>query len=107
MEVTMDWNRIEGNWKEAKGKIKQKWGQLTDDDLAQINGRRDQLEGRIQQRYGLAKDLVRKDIDDWLDAQPERPDASLVGREHVMSSSEDPQQRSVIPARQARQGVIG
>jgi uncharacterized protein YjbJ (UPF0337 family) len=66
----VDWNRIEGNWKEAKGKIKQKWGQLTDDDLAQINGRRDQLEGRIQQRYGLAKDLVRKDVDDWLDAQP-------------------------------------
>jgi uncharacterized protein YjbJ (UPF0337 family) len=42
----MDWNRIEGNWKEAKGKIKQKWGQLTDDDLTQVNGRRDQLEGR-------------------------------------------------------------
>src|SRR5215831_15008049 len=67
----MDWNRVEGNWKEVKGKIKQKWGQLTDDDLAQINGRRDQLEGKIQQRYGLAKDLVRKDIDDWLDAQPQ------------------------------------
>jgi uncharacterized protein YjbJ (UPF0337 family) len=66
----MDWNRIEGNWKEAKGKIKQKWGQLTDDDLAQVNGSRDQLEGKIQQRYGLAKDLVRQDIDDWLDAQP-------------------------------------
>lgn len=66
----MDWNRVEGNWKEVKGKIKQKWGQLTDDDLAQINGRRDQLEGRLQQRYRLAKDLVRKDVDDWLDAQP-------------------------------------
>jgi uncharacterized protein YjbJ (UPF0337 family) len=59
-----------GDWKEAKGKIKQKWGQLTDDDLAQINGRRDQLEARIQRRYGLAKDLVRKDVEDWLDAQP-------------------------------------
>jgi uncharacterized protein YjbJ (UPF0337 family) len=44
----MDWDRIEGNWKEAKGKIKQKWGQLTDDDLTQVNGRRDQLEGKIQ-----------------------------------------------------------
>lgn len=48
----MDWNRIEGNWKEAKGKIKQKWGQLTDDDLTQINGRRDQLEGKIALRFG-------------------------------------------------------
>lgn len=69
-EMHMDWNRIEGNWKEVKGKVKQKWGQLTDDDLTQINGKRDQLEGRIQQRYGLAKDQVRKDVDDWLNAQP-------------------------------------
>jgi uncharacterized protein YjbJ (UPF0337 family) len=53
-----------------KRRAKQKWDQLTEDDLAQIDGRRDQLEGRIQQRYGLAKDLVRKDVDDWLDAQP-------------------------------------
>jgi uncharacterized protein YjbJ (UPF0337 family) len=68
--VVMDWNRIEGNWKQAKGKVKEKWGQLTDDDLSQINGRRDQLEGRIQQRYGLAKDMVRKDVDDWLRQQP-------------------------------------
>jgi len=60
----MDWNRVEGNWKEVKGKIKQQWGQLTDNDLAQINGRRDQLEGKVQQRYGLAKDRVRKDADD-------------------------------------------
>ena len=47
-----------------KGKIKQQWGQLTDNDLAQINGRRDQLEGKVQQRYGLAKDRVRKDVKD-------------------------------------------
>jgi uncharacterized protein YjbJ (UPF0337 family) len=46
----MDYNRIEEKWKDGKGKIKQKWGQLTDDDLAQINGHRDQLEGKIQQR---------------------------------------------------------
>ena len=44
----MDWNRIEGNWKTTKGKIKEKWGQLTDDDLAQINGRCNQLEGKIR-----------------------------------------------------------
>jgi uncharacterized protein YjbJ (UPF0337 family) len=56
----------EGNWKQTKGKIKEKWGQLTDDDLTQINGKRDQLEGKIQERYGLAKDRARKDIDEWL-----------------------------------------
>jgi uncharacterized protein YjbJ (UPF0337 family) len=65
----MDWNRIEGNWKQAKGKIQEKWGQLTDDDLKEINGKREQLEGRIQQRYGLAKDMARRDVDDWLKQQ--------------------------------------
>ena len=65
----MDWNRIEGNWKSAKGKVKEKWGQLTDDDINTIDGQRDQLEGKIQQRYGLAKDMVRKDVDDWLKTQ--------------------------------------
>jgi uncharacterized protein YjbJ (UPF0337 family) len=66
---SMDWNRVEGNWKQVKGKVKEKWGQLTDDDLDVISGQRDQLEGKIQERYGLAKDQVRKDVDDWYTAQ--------------------------------------
>jgi uncharacterized protein YjbJ (UPF0337 family) len=66
LEETMDWNRVEGNWKQTKGKIKEKWGQLTDDDLTQINGRREQLEGKIQERYGVAKDRAREDVEDWL-----------------------------------------
>ncbi len=61
----MDWNRIEGNWKQFKGSAKEKWGKLTDDDLTVIEGRRDQLEGKLQQRYGFAKDQVKKDVDDW------------------------------------------
>ncbi|MHA6690619.1 CsbD family protein [Devosia sp. A449] len=65
----MDWNRVEGNWKQMTGKIKAQWGKLTDDDLAQINGNREQLEGKIQERYGKAKDEVRKDIDDWYGRQ--------------------------------------
>ena len=65
----MDWNRVEGNWKQVKGKVKEKWGQLTEDDLDVIAGRRDQLEGKIQERYGLAKDQVRRDIDDWYATQ--------------------------------------
>jgi uncharacterized protein YjbJ (UPF0337 family) len=66
----MDWNLIEGNWKQTQGKIKEKWGKLTDDDLTKINGQREQLEGIIQQRYGLAKDMVRKDVDAWLKSLP-------------------------------------
>jgi uncharacterized protein YjbJ (UPF0337 family) len=62
----MDWDRIEGNWKQFTGKVKEKWGDLTDDDLTTINGRRDQLEGKIQERYGYTKDQVKKEVDDWL-----------------------------------------
>jgi uncharacterized protein YjbJ (UPF0337 family) len=63
----MNWDRVEGNWKQFSGRVKEKWGQLTDDDLAQINGNREQLEGKIQARYGYAKDQVKKDVDSWLD----------------------------------------
>ena len=66
----MDWNRIEGNWKQFSGRVKEKWGKLTNDDLAVINGRRDQLEGKIQERYGIAKDQVRSDVDTWLRSLP-------------------------------------
>jgi uncharacterized protein YjbJ (UPF0337 family) len=62
----MNWDRIEGNWKQFTGKVKEKWGKLTDDEIAQIDGNREQLEGKIQARYGYAKDQVRKDVDDWL-----------------------------------------
>jgi uncharacterized protein YjbJ (UPF0337 family) len=62
----MDWNRIEGSWKELKGKIKQQWGNLTDDDLDRIAGKREELEGKLQQRYGLTKDAAREQIDDWM-----------------------------------------
>ena len=54
--------------KEVKGKVKEKWGKLTDDDLTAINGQRDQLEGRLQQRYGFAKDQAREDVDTWFSA---------------------------------------
>jgi uncharacterized protein YjbJ (UPF0337 family) len=64
-ECVMDWNRIEGNWKQFKGRAKEKWGRLTDDDLDVVNGRRDQLEGKIQERYGLAKDKAKQDVDAW------------------------------------------
>ena len=64
----MNWDRIEGNWTEFKGKVKQQWGKLTDDDLTVIEGNRDELAGRLQQRYGYAKDKARKEIDSWLDA---------------------------------------
>jgi len=65
----MDWNRVEGSWKQVKGTVKEKWGKLTDDDLDVINGRREQLEGKLQERYGFAKDQIRKEVDAWYSAQ--------------------------------------
>lgn len=65
----MDWNRVEGSWKQVKGAVKANWGKLTDDDLDVINGRREQLEGKLQERYGLAADQIRKDVDTWYGAQ--------------------------------------
>jgi len=61
----MNWDRIEGNWKQFSGKIKEKWGQLTDDELTRINGDRQQLEGLIQERYGYARDKAREEVDRW------------------------------------------
>ena len=64
----MNWDRVEGNWKEIKGKAKQQWGKLTDDDLDVIEGRRDELEGRLQKHYGYAKDTVKTELILGLDA---------------------------------------
>ena len=62
----MNWDRIEGNWREFRGKVKEKWGKLTDDDLDVINGRREQLLGRIQQHYGLARDEAERELNEWM-----------------------------------------
>jgi uncharacterized protein YjbJ (UPF0337 family) len=61
----MDWNRVEGNWKQLKGRAKQQWGKLTDDDLTAAAGRREELVGKVQQRYGMAMDVARKQVDEW------------------------------------------
>ncbi|HEX2930757.1 MAG TPA: CsbD family protein [Candidatus Binatia bacterium] len=62
----MNWNQVQGQWKQIKGKAKVKWGKLTDDEIDVIEGNRDQLVGKIQQRYGVAKEQAEKDVDDWI-----------------------------------------
>jgi uncharacterized protein YjbJ (UPF0337 family) len=59
----MNWDQIEGNWKQFKGKVKEKWGQLTDDDLDQAAGKRDQIIGRLQARYGWQRDQAERELD--------------------------------------------
>jgi uncharacterized protein YjbJ (UPF0337 family) len=66
-EIAMNWDRVEGNWKQVTGKAKEKWGKLTDDDLTVINGKQDQLVGRVQERYGIAKDEAERQVKEWAD----------------------------------------
>ncbi len=63
----MNKDRIEGNWKQLKGKVKQQWGKLTDDDLDQIEGNYEILSGRLQEAYGLSKEDAEKRISEWND----------------------------------------
>lgn len=61
----MNWDQIEGKWKQFKGAAKQKWGKLTDDDLDFVGGKRDQLVGKIQERYGMSKEEAHREIENW------------------------------------------
>jgi uncharacterized protein YjbJ (UPF0337 family) len=71
METEMNQDRIEGNWKLVKGKVKEQWGELTDDDLDVIAGKRDQLLGRIQQRHGIAKDEAERQVETFERRNPD------------------------------------
>jgi len=64
-ENTMNWDTIKGNWKQVVGKIKEKWGKLTDDDLTMAEGKKDQLVGAIQNRYGYEKEQAEREVDDF------------------------------------------
>jgi uncharacterized protein YjbJ (UPF0337 family) len=59
----MNWDRIEGNWMKLKGRVKEQWGKLTDDDIDVIAGKRDQLVGKIQESYGITKDEAEKQVE--------------------------------------------
>jgi uncharacterized protein YjbJ (UPF0337 family) len=71
----MNSDQLEGKWKQVKGQVREKWGQLTDDDIHVIAGRRDQLVGRVQERYGIAKEKASQEVDSFLnglDAETKR-----------------------------------
>jgi uncharacterized protein YjbJ (UPF0337 family) len=61
----MNWDRVEGNWKQFKGKVKEQWGKLTDDQLDVIGGKREQLAGRVQEVYGVSRDEAERQIADF------------------------------------------
>jgi uncharacterized protein YjbJ (UPF0337 family) len=61
----MNWERIKGKWDELKGSAKARWGELTDDDLREIEGKREALTGKLEQRHGMAKEQAERGIDEW------------------------------------------
>jgi uncharacterized protein YjbJ (UPF0337 family) len=61
----MNWDQIVGNWKQAEGKAKEKWGKLTDNDWMVVKGKREQLVGKVQERYGIAKEAAEKQVADF------------------------------------------
>ena len=65
-EYRMNSDQLQGKWKELKGAVRERWGKLTDDDLDVISGQQEQLIGRIQNRYGIAKDAAQKEVDEWM-----------------------------------------
>lgn len=60
----MNWDQVAGNWKQFRGKVREKWGDLTDDELDQIAGKRDQLVGALQKRYGYARDQAEREVEE-------------------------------------------
>jgi uncharacterized protein YjbJ (UPF0337 family) len=76
----MNWDQMEGKWKQAKGSLKQQWGKLTDDDLNIIAGQRDKLVGKLQERYGYAKEEAQQRADEWVKTAGEREPHYTGGR---------------------------
>jgi uncharacterized protein YjbJ (UPF0337 family) len=70
----MNSDQMSGKWKQMKGAAKERWGKLTDDDLDVINGQSDQLIGKIQERYGIAREVAQKQVDEWNSAQKRAAD---------------------------------
>jgi len=65
----MNWDQIEGNWKQMKGKVKEKWNQLTDDDIEALEGKKERLLGKIQEKYGIAKEEAERELKTWADKE--------------------------------------
>lgn len=62
----MNWDRVEGNWRQLKAKVKEQWGKLTDAQIDQVAGRPDQLVGLVQEKYGIERDAAKRDVDSWI-----------------------------------------
>lgn len=86
----MNWDQVQGKWKQAKGSLRQKWGKLTDDDLNMIAGSREKFVGIMQERYGIAKEEAQKRADEWVTSLRE---------EEFATSADDPSHRKTFTSK--------
>jgi uncharacterized protein YjbJ (UPF0337 family) len=70
----MNSDQMQGKWKQIKGSVKERWGKLTDDDINIIDGKHDQLVGKIQEKYGIAREAAQKQVDEWNAVESHQPD---------------------------------
>jgi uncharacterized protein YjbJ (UPF0337 family) len=75
----MNSDQFEGKWKQLKGSVKQRWGKLTDDDVTTLSGKKDELVGKLQERYGITKEQAQREADEWAAAANTDLDATTAG----------------------------
>ncbi len=75
----MNSDQFEGKWKQLKGNVKQRWGKLTDDDVTALSGKKDELIGKLQERYGITREQAQKEADEWAAAANADLDTSTSG----------------------------
>lgn len=76
----MNSDQFEGKWKQLKGSVKQRWGKLTDDDITRMSGKKDELIGKLQERYGITREQAQKEADEWAKATDAQLDAETTGK---------------------------
>ena len=76
----MNWDQVEGKWKQFTGSAKERWGKFTDDDMQTLNGKKDNLVGKIQERYGIAREEAEKQAEAWSSALSAGLDKTPAGR---------------------------
>lgn len=82
----MNWEQIKGKWNQTKGTVKKQWGKLTDDDLAVIDGQRERLVGKIQEKYGIAKEEADTQVKTWESMKVNEPEADVQSEEKRKAS---------------------
>ncbi len=102
----MNWDIVEGKWKQFAGNLKDTWGKFTDSDITQLSGKRDHLVGLVQERYGVAKEEAEKQVDTWASKVKDESAGATKDAESAMSSAKDKAHDVTSEAKEAGHGVV-